>query len=615
MTGPGALYLLAMALVLAGVPGLLVPDPGAGAYGAYILSSGDTHTHTSYSYPGAANTAQLVDVAKSRGLTWVAITDHDNAPPDGECEAATGPTFLCVKGMELTITNAHATAVGLQRTIPYFTQNLGDLMHESSQQGALNFVAHPFSEQAGTDYRAFGVWENYTGMEIYHGWAGWNEQALTSDMDLLAVQKWQDLLNSGRRLVGVGSSDTHDANNSWDQGDLLNARGAVGYARNVAYLREYSTRGILEALEQGRTYASDGPLLEMTVAGAVMGEELQVGTGTLLPVDLSGVANVTSTVRLLVNGTVVYSQSVSAGPFALATAYVANGDANIRAEVRSFNGVLFPPRGETYVAFANPVYVDTPPFDEPPEPPVGLRAWIEGPDVVLSWGPSPSPDVSHYAIYRADAFGAFDFTYRHARMWKTAWRDEGAALDGQTHYYVVRAIDRMGHEDGNAALAVKMAFPVVPGPNLLGLPIPVENASVTSLLQTVAFTSVRRFDGRNATPWSSAYASRPGSLDSVPTGAGFWVDAPSAGTFAVAGTVPPSVSVPLKAGWNLVAYPGHTSRPIATALAGIPWSRAEVFNANDPPYRLRQAGSGYVLAPGAGLWIHVTADTTWVVPA
>jgi len=385
-------------------------------------------------------------------------------------------------------------------------------------------------------------------------------------MDELALQKWDALLNSGRRVVGIGASDSHNASESWDQGDLFTRRGAVGYPQTRAYLREFSQRGILEALGRGRVLVTDGPDLEFDAAGAIPGDELRVAAGTSLAVNFTGAANVSSTVRLIVNASEVFSQAVAAGPFSLSTTYTANGDSWVRAEVRSYNSNLF--KGETYLAFANPVYVDVPPFDDPPSPPQNLRARLEGNDVVLGWDPSPSADVAYYAVYRAGTPASFDFTYRHARAYRTTWRDVGAARDGQTHYYIVRAMDRMGHEENNTALAVKMAFPVVPGLNLLGVPIPLLDVSLSSVLQTVNHTDVRAYDPTLPSPWSSYHAGRGGGLAALPTGSGFWVTAPTAGTYAVAGIVPVNVRV----------------CPVAVNVSSASWSRRIRWaSSNDRP--------------------------------
>jgi hypothetical protein len=40
--------------------------------------------------------------------------------------------------------------------------------------------------------------------------------------------------------------------------------------------------------------------------------------------------------------------------------------------------------------------------------------------------------------------------------------------------------------------------------------------------------------------------------------------------------------------------------------------RVEVFDQGES-YNLREVGPSHVMKPGEGYWVHVTADTTWVI--
>ncbi|MFO7619348.1 MAG: hypothetical protein R6W91_06835 [Thermoplasmata archaeon] len=49
---------------------------------------------------------------------------------------------------------------------------------------------------------------------------------------------------------------------------------------------------------------------------------------------------------------------------------------------------------------------------------------------------------------------------------------------------------------------------------------------------------------------------------------------------------------------------------MSQALEGIPWDRAESFDAASPCYLKDLAGDD-MLVPGQGLWVHVTSDAVW----
>ena len=81
----------------------------------------------------------------------------------------------------------------------------------------------------------------------------------------------------------------------------------------------------------------------------------------------------------------------------------------------------------------------------------------------------------------------------------------------------------------------------------------------------------------------------------------------------VNGTRPSSTSIPLYAGWNLVGYPSLVEKSISEALVGTGYDKpVEGYNAS-APYRISQLADTYLMKPGEGYWIHVPADTAWIV--
>ena len=95
---------------------------------------------------------------------------------------------------------------------------------------------------------------------------------------------------------------------------------------------------------------------------------------------------------------------------------------------------------------------------------------------------------------------------------------------------------------------------------------------------------------------------------------GFWINITEPGVFlTLKGQIPDNTVIPLKAGWNLVGYPTlNDTMTVGNALWGTGADRVEVCDAL-APYRLREVGSTYIMKPGEGYWVHVPADTTWVV--
>ncbi len=73
-----------------------------------------------------------------------------------------------------------------------------------------------------------------------------------------------------------------------------------------------------------------------------------------------------------------------------------------------------------------------------------------------------------------------------------------------------------------------------------------------------------------------------------------------------------ATSVTLYSGWNMVGYPSLTPRAISDALAGTGYDAVEGYNST-APYLISLLADTYMMKPGEGYWVHVPADTVWVV--
>jgi len=128
---------------------------------------------------------------------------------------------------------------------------------------------------------------------------------------------------------------------------------------------------------------------------------------------------------------------------------------------------------------------------------------------------------------------------------------------------------------------------------------------------------IQIYDPLSPEPWKTNNTFRPSQLNDFSTlnhKQAFWINItePGGTNLTISGLDPPSTSIPLYAGWNLVGYPSLTEITVADALWGTSADKVEVF---DPagPYRIREVGPTYLMKPGEGYWIHVPADTTWII--
>jgi predicted metal-dependent phosphoesterase TrpH len=115
----------------------------------------DLHTHSSASFDSLASPASLVRTAAARGLTHLAITDHDRI--DGALEARdvaarTAPELTIIVGEEVKTADGDLIALFLERPIPPGLA-AGDAIAAARAQGGLVGIPHPFDRFRGSMLR------------------------------------------------------------------------------------------------------------------------------------------------------------------------------------------------------------------------------------------------------------------------------------------------------------------------------------------------------------------------------------------------------------------------------------------------------------------------------
>jgi predicted metal-dependent phosphoesterase TrpH len=102
----------------------------------------DLHVHTIYSHDSLITPKDLVFYAKKRGLTAVAITDHDTI--EGALKIAKETDFLIIPGIEVSSRNGHIVGINLQEPVEkgLSADETVDKIHEA---GGIAVACHPFA--------------------------------------------------------------------------------------------------------------------------------------------------------------------------------------------------------------------------------------------------------------------------------------------------------------------------------------------------------------------------------------------------------------------------------------------------------------------------------------
>jgi predicted metal-dependent phosphoesterase TrpH len=109
----------------------------------------DLHCHTRASFDCLSKPADIVRAASSRGLTHLAITDHDRI--DGALEArALAPAGLTIiVGEEVKTADGDLICLFLERAIPPGL-SAADTVAATRAQGGLVGIPHPFDKMRGS---------------------------------------------------------------------------------------------------------------------------------------------------------------------------------------------------------------------------------------------------------------------------------------------------------------------------------------------------------------------------------------------------------------------------------------------------------------------------------
>lgn len=161
-------------------------------------------------------------------------------------------------------------------------------------------------------------------------------------------------------------------------------------------------------------------------------------------------------------------------------------------------------------------------------------------------------------------------------------------------------------------------IPLQQGWNLISLPTRQLNWSIDSVLESIAgkWDCIQTYDPITST-WQTNITYRPDSLNTLYEMnhfRGYWINITEPGvTLTVKGDrFGSTLSIPLKAGWNLVGYPSLAQKSISDSFLGTGYDSVEGFNAGDP-YRTSVLPGSYLMTPGEGYWVHVPTDTIWIV--
>ena len=107
-----------------------------------IPVNADLHVHSNYSKDSLITPKDLVFYARKRGLTAVAVTDHNQI--EGSWKIAKEVDFLVIPGMEVSSGDGHIVALNVKELIPRGL-SAGDTVDKIHAAGGIAIAVHPYA--------------------------------------------------------------------------------------------------------------------------------------------------------------------------------------------------------------------------------------------------------------------------------------------------------------------------------------------------------------------------------------------------------------------------------------------------------------------------------------
>ena len=168
-----------------------------------VRSMADLHCHTSASFDSLSSPTAVVRAAAERGLTHLAITDHDRIDAAIAAREVAPPELEVIVGQEVRTTAGDLVGLFLLRAVPP-----GLAPHEAAteirEQGGVVGLAHPFDRfRAGSGRRG---WERELELVVplLDYVETWNARLMIGDGNRLAAE-----FAAANGLPGVAVSDAH----------------------------------------------------------------------------------------------------------------------------------------------------------------------------------------------------------------------------------------------------------------------------------------------------------------------------------------------------------------------------------------------------------------------
>lgn len=351
------------------LPAVLNPPLRAGA-GWY---RGDLHMHGAHS-DGSCQTQGgdarvpcplvfTVEDAAKRGLDFIALSDHNTVSQANDIRELQ-PYFdhlLLIPAREVTTFQGHANLFGTTEPLDFrlgskTVPNWNALLTEAAKLHGVFSINHPNRPNDETCMGCGWTPEQPVDMHLVQAIEAVNGMDASSPK-YTGIPFWQDQLNKGFHLTGIGGSDNHNAKLPLP---MPGGSMAIGLPTTVVHASELSMKAILDAIRAGHVFidAQGSRDRSMDFAASVgdrsaeMGDTLDSPAGSMVHVTMHATAVANGHVEIIVDGQAFQPKTdmlIHSAAQVLSFDWPSDGKRHwMRANVRGADGALW--------LVGNPVY-------------------------------------------------------------------------------------------------------------------------------------------------------------------------------------------------------------------------------------------------------------------
>ena len=273
-TKPAALLLLATGLTVGSLADRPAPRVPSRVDGAVVLTA-DLHVHA-FPGDGVLPAWELRREARRRGIDVIAITNHNQSiaarlPAGGRA----GELPFVIPGQEITSPVFHMAAVGVRQVVDWRLPAAAAIAAVHAQ-GGVAIAAHPVRDSWRVGDAA--ALREIDGTEAVHARAERHSRGGYQLREFHRVAREQN-----PAVAPIGSSDFH-------------GMAPLGQCLTYIFVDEVSEQGVLRAIRNGRTVASDN--LGMLVGDPAL-VKLAEAAGASMPAGKPGIARALSVLMVL----------------------------------------------------------------------------------------------------------------------------------------------------------------------------------------------------------------------------------------------------------------------------------------------------------------------------